>query len=183
MEQYVNDAAIAVAAMTTKAAVTSTNLKTLTANARDEDEHRSDVAESLREILKGNVAEVRAALGQEFVSELVDAAAARVAKERAATRSTRRSSSSSSSSSSPSRKADEADNTTTDIEHLETKDADIEEIGNSKGKRRHAVLRGPPGPDPATWVTKCGWKYGTSTYAVPAQPWFAPCELCFSRAG
>ena len=59
----------------------------------------------------------------------------------------------------------------------------ITQISNHKCLRRHWIRAGPPAPDPSFWSTACGWKWGRSTFAVPADPAHRPCGRCVGKSG
>ena len=56
------------------------------------------------------------------------------------------------------------------------------EIANSKGKLVHRILVGPPAPESANWLTRCGWAFGGSRFARFPQAGDARCVKCFGGA-
>ena len=55
-------------------------------------------------------------------------------------------------------------------------------VGNSKRKRVHCVVIGPPAP-PEDWRTHCTWRFGRSKFAVQPELDFRQCDRCSDAMG
>ena len=52
-------------------------------------------------------------------------------------------------------------------------------IANSKGRLVHAICVGPPHAETAAWITRCGWKFGHSTFARFPETGDSRCGKCW----
>ena len=207
MQRYIRTAAMSSAAASARAAATCTSLDTLARRAAADGMvagacTEADVRELLCRVLPEALAETRRSIAEELAGEL-DRRLARAAS-RSSSSASPPTSSSSSSGSPPAGPSAPAAGGAGDGEPAaaaapEPADPPLRpdllagggpgsptqptQVSNSKRKRRHLIVCGPPCLDPSAWVAACGWRFGRSDWAVPVNPAQDRCGVCARGAG
>ena len=178
--RYVREAAASTAASEARAATVAKNLNEVLAEAKRADFARGDfTADQVRAWVAEWLPTELTRLKQDLAKELANKISLELDKVRGRGRtasptsssSSRTSSSASSFSPPPAERA--AGIAAADVAQLP------DTVSNRKGKLAHRILTGPPTLDPRRWITACGWRFGTSSWACTAVPEHARCRLCF----